>query len=193
MLRAGQLRIADDRYRPALAMVVACPARRSKAFPDGARCNREGGADLVRRAGLCRGRDRHPPGIAGQRDASACPSHRADRRRRHPGEPGQILQWHRIGDPVLLQPGVERDVDRAAWFLPRDAVGARVFLKAATRGGSSCGASPQPAGGSPRPFVSTNRVSTASARRPGVARQRSERPIGGCMWAAPIASSPIRA
>src|SRR5437763_1148703 len=47
MLRAGQPRIADDRYRPALAMVVACPARRSKAFPDGARCNREGGAALA--------------------------------------------------------------------------------------------------------------------------------------------------
>ena len=52
-------------------MVGSDAARRSQAVPDGAECDHQGGAGLVRRAGLCRGRDRDSPGLAGQRDASA--------------------------------------------------------------------------------------------------------------------------
>ena len=57
---------ADGRDRPAVAMVVGGAARRPQAVPDGAERDHQGGAGLVRRAGLCRGRDRNSAGLAGQ-------------------------------------------------------------------------------------------------------------------------------
>src|SRR6185312_4979183 len=74
--------LADGCNGPAIALVVARAACRSKTFPDGAERDHAGGARLVRRAGVCRGRDRDPAGLTRQRGPSACAAHRTDRRRR---------------------------------------------------------------------------------------------------------------
>ncbi len=51
-LRGWARTVADGQDRPAVAMVVARAACRSKAVPDGAERDHPGGAGLVRRAGF---------------------------------------------------------------------------------------------------------------------------------------------
>ena len=65
--------------KPLVGRRHAC---RPPAVPAGARPHQGGAAPLVRGAGLHRGRDRRPAGLARQRDAPARLRHRADRPRR---------------------------------------------------------------------------------------------------------------
>ena len=70
---------SHDGYRPAIAVVVGGTACRPQGrFLLARSAITRAVRGLVRGAGICRGRDRRPAGLAGQRDPSARAAHRTD-------------------------------------------------------------------------------------------------------------------